>query len=110
MMKKIILLLTGLVATLIVSAVSGLFRLLPCAFSATNMNRIQGGTVTLWLYKSTDAVATIVASGYFNLWTDHLRENDVILVVGSSGGTQTVDVVVVSSADNAATVTVINGT
>lgn len=85
-------------------------RFLPCAFDATNMNRIQGGTVTLHLYKSTDALATIIASGYFNAYTNLIRENDIIIIVGSSGGTQTVDVLVVSSADNAATVTVINGT
>ena len=87
-----------------------LFRLLPCAFDATNMNRIQAGTVTLWIYRSTDAVATVIGSAYFDLYVNDLRENDVIMIVGSTGGTQTVDVAVVSSADNATPVTVINGT
>ena len=87
----------------------GLFRFLPCAFSAANMNRIQGGTVTLWLYKAadTDAIAQMAASGYFNSFTDQLRQGDVIIAVDP--GTS-VDVLTVSSADNAATVTVVNGT
>ena len=85
-------------------------RFLPCAFDSANMNRIQGGTTTLWLYKSTDAVGTVVGSGYFSAHVDELRENDIIIAVASSGGTQTVDVLVVTSADNATPVTVTNGT
>jgi len=87
-----------------------LLRFLPCAFDATNMNRIQAGTVTLWVYKTTDAIATVVTSGYFNTHYQLLRENDIILCVSTSGGTQAVDVLVISSADNATTVTVANGT
>jgi len=90
--------------------ITGLLRFLPCAFSAANMNRVHSGTVTLWVYKSTDTLATIVTSGYFNSHYQMIRENDIILCVGTSGGTQTVDVLVVSSADNATTVTVTNGT
>jgi len=87
-----------------------LLRFLPCAFDATNMNRIQAGTVTLWVYKTTDAIATVVTSGYFNTHYQLVRENDIILCVSTSGGTQAVDVLVISSADNATTVTVANGT
>ena len=87
-----------------------LSRFLPFAFSATNMNRIHSGTVTLWMYKSTDTIATITGSGYFNDHVNQLRENDCIIAVGSSGGTQTVDLLVVTSADNATPVTVTNGT
>ena len=90
--------------------ISGLLRFLPCAFDSSDMNRLHAGSVTLWLYKSTDAIGTIVASGYFSAYVDELRENDMILVVGSSGGTQTVDLLVVTSADNATPVTVTNGT
>lgn len=92
------------------SMILGLFRLLPCAFDATNMNRLQAGTVTVWVYKTTDAIATVIASGYFSNHVNLLRENDIILCVSSSGGTQAVDVLVVSSADNATPVTVANGT
>lgn len=41
-----------------------------------------GGSPTLWLYKSADAVATVAGAGYF---TDAanlgMKENDVVLVV-----------------------------
>jgi hypothetical protein len=68
-----------------------------------------GDTNSLWYYTDGDAIATIAASGYFNSATNELKENDVILCVGSNGGTQTVDILVVSSASGAATVTVVNG-
>ncbi len=81
------------------------------AFAAANFHRIgMNPDQGLYLYNSADAIATIVASGYFNSVSAELRENDCIIVVGSTGGTQTVDVLVVSSADGAATVTTINGT
>lgn len=84
--------------------------LLPCAFNAANMNRLHAGTVTLWLYKTDDAIATVIASGYFNAYTDALRENDIILAATSIGGANAVDMLIVTSADNAAIVTVTNGT
>jgi hypothetical protein len=85
-----------------------LLRFLPCAFTAASMNRIQGGTVTLWLYASADAIATVVGSGYFNTYTNYLNKGDVIIVSSSTG--PTIDVITVSSADQAATVTTVNGT
>ena len=97
---------TGALLVLILSALSGLF--VPRAFAAANMNRIQAGTVTLWLYKSaTDAIAAIAASGYFDNHASFLRQGDVIIAVDP--GTS-VDVLTVSSADNATPVTVVNGT
>jgi len=86
----------------------GLLRFLPCAFDATNMNRIQAGTTTLWLYKTTDALATIVGSGYFSAHVDELRNGDVIIAVDTN--VPTIDVLTVTSADNATPVTVLNGT
>ena len=83
-----------------------LLRCLPCAFSATNMNRVHAGTVSLFLYKSADALATIVASGYFNTYTNFLRQGDQILISAVIGGSVVRDSAVVSSVDNAATVTV----
>ena len=85
-----------------------LFRLLPCAFDATNMNRIQVGTLTLWVYKTVEAVATVAGSGFFNAYTNDLRNGDIILV--SDTNVPTIDMLVVTSADNAATVTTLNGT
>lgn len=88
--------------------VLGLLRLLPCAFSASSMNRLHAGTCTLWIYKTEDAIATVAASGYFNSFTDELRKGDVIIV--SDTNVPTIDMLTVSSADNAATVTTVNGT
>jgi hypothetical protein len=81
------------------------------ALDATNLKKIAGaGDQNLFVYKSTDAVGTIAGSGYFNNSTDDLKQFDIILAVGATGGTATVDVLIVSSATGAATVTCTNGT
>ncbi|MAT23318.1 MAG: hypothetical protein CML86_07455 [Rhodobiaceae bacterium] len=81
------------------------------AFTQANLKKIAGGgDQNVYLYNSADAISTIVGSGYFNSATNQLHQNDVIIAVGATGGTRTVDVVVVSSATAAATVTTINGT
>lgn len=80
------------------------------AYTATTLFKVGGANPGLWIYHSTDALAAIIASGYFSTSTNSLKQNDVILCVGATGGTRTVDMVVVSSATEAATVTVINGT
>jgi hypothetical protein len=85
-----------------------LCRFLPCAFDATNMNRLHSGTCTLWIYKTVEAIATVAGSGYFNNWTDELRNGDIILVADTN--VPTIDMLTVTSADNAATVTTLNGT
>ena len=69
-----------------------------------------GGAMSVFLYDSADAIGTIVASGYFNSATNELKQNDVIIAVGSTGCTRTVDMLVVSSATGESTVTTINGT
>lgn len=80
------------------------------AYSASNLRKIAGGAMSVFLYDSADAIGTIVGANYFNSATNELKQNDVIIAVGSTGGTRTVDLLVVSSATGAATVTVINGT
>ena len=81
------------------------------ALDATNLKKIAGSCdMNLFVYKSADAVATIAGSGYFNDVTDDLKQFDVIIAVGATGGTATVDVLIVSSATGAATVTTTNGT
>ena len=80
------------------------------AYSASNLRKIAGGAMSVFLYDSADAIGTIAGSGYFNSATNELKQNDVIIAVGSTGGTRTVDMLVVSSATGAATVTTINGT
>mgnify|MGYP001176035348 FL=1 len=80
------------------------------AYSASNLRKVAGGAMSVFLYDSADAIGTIVGANYFNSATNELKQNDVIIAVGSTGGTRTVDILVVSSATGAATVTVINGT
>ena len=80
------------------------------AFTQANLKDCRWWRSECFLYNSADAVGTIAGSGYFNNATNQLHQNDVIIAVGSTGGTRTVDVLVVSSATAAATVTCINGT
>tara|TARA_R100000455_G_scaffold31268_2_gene24316 strand:+ start:539 stop:784 length:246 start_codon:yes stop_codon:yes gene_type:complete len=80
------------------------------AYSASNLRKVAGGAMSVFLYDSADAIGTIVGANYFNSATNELKQNDVIIAVGSTGGTRTVDLLVVSSATGAAQVTVINGT
>ena len=81
------------------------------ALDATNLKKIAGtGDQNLFIYKSTDAPATVAGSGYFNNSTDDLKQFDIILVVGTTGGTATGDLLFVTSATGAATVTCTNGT
>jgi hypothetical protein len=82
------------------------------AYATSNPLRkiAEGGINSVWLYVDGDAVGTIVGSGYFDSDYQNLRENDVILCVGAAGGTETVDVLVVTSATGATTVTTTNGT
>lgn len=81
------------------------------ALDATKLQTISGGTEQQsHTYNTTDAIATVVASGYFNAATNNLRQFDFIRVAASTGGTATGDLVMVTSASKAATVTTINCT
>jgi len=81
------------------------------AFAAINLKKIAGaGDQNLFIYKSTDAPAAIAGSGYFSSVTADLKQFDIILAVGTTGGTATGDLLFVTSATAAATVTTTNGT
>lgn len=80
------------------------------ALIAADLSKVAGGARQVWHYVSADAPGTIAGSGYFNGVTDNLRQWDTILTVGTTGGTVTVDLLVVTSATGAATVTTTNGT
>jgi len=69
----------------------------------------EAGGNSVFFYSDGDAIATIAASGYFSSATENLKKGDIILCVGTNAGTPTVDILVVSSATGAATVTVVNG-
>lgn len=74
-------------------------------FTANTLFKVAGANPGLHLYKTADAIATVTASGYFSTVTDNLRQHDVIICVSETGGTAKVDVLAVTSADGAATVT-----
>ena len=80
------------------------------ALSSSDLHKVGGGNKQLFLYESADAVGTIAGSGYFNDETNQLNQDDLLIAVGAPGGTRTVDVLVVTSASGAATVTCTNGT
>lgn len=55
------------------------------AYSAANLTRIGGASNgDLWFYSSTDAIATVRASGYFNNAANMLSVRDVIIVTDTS--------------------------
>ena len=81
------------------------------ALDTTNLKKVAGaGDQNLFIYKSTDAPATIAGSGYFDSVTSNLKQFDIILAVGTTGGTATGDLLFVTSATGATTVTTTNGT
>jgi hypothetical protein len=80
------------------------------AFTRSTLSKVTGGARQIHWYSSADAIATVIGSGYFNDATNDLKQFDIILAVTSTGGTAAVDVLVVTSATGAATVTTTNGT
>jgi len=81
------------------------------ALTAANLKLVAGGgTGNVWHYTTADAPATVAGSGYFNDVTNNLKQYDMILVAGTTGGTVTFDMLGVTSASGAATVTTTNGT
>jgi hypothetical protein len=59
------------------------------AFARSGLNPIggqskKGSAPAIWSYTSTDAIATVRASGYFNAVSNEVSVRDVILVVDSN--------------------------
>jgi hypothetical protein len=83
------------------------------AFTQTNfkpLSRRKGlGGQRLWHYQqATDVLATIAASGYFNAVASQLSKGDIIFVYDTAAPTY--DILFVTSASRAATVTTANAT
>lgn len=80
------------------------------SYESKNM-RLMGGVPgqQLFLYRSTDALAAVVASGYFDRAVEeyHLDTGDVILACTGPKSAAAVDLLVASNADGV--VTVVNG-
>jgi hypothetical protein len=76
------------------------------AFVRADFSKVAGaGQQALHLYTTPDAIATVIASAYFNALKDELQKGDIIIVFGASGGTPTVDMVGVTSARGVTPVT-----
>ena len=66
------------------------------AYSSSGLHRIGGASgVNLWIYQTTDAIATVNTAGYFNDMSDDLSVGDVIFVHDSN--TPTLSIVMVAS-------------
>lgn len=77
------------------------------AFTPATFERVGGNIQQQFQYTTADPIATVLASGYFGASRaavgpaapcDAINRLDTILVVASSGGTPTVDNVIVTSA------------
>ena len=60
---------------------------------------------SLWFYTDGDATSTVVGSGYFNSAYAELKQGDLILCSTGIGGTPEADLITVTSATGATTVT-----
>ena len=63
-----------------------------------------------WTYATADSKATAVASGYFNSQATVLNVNDIITAVCATGGTQTLELILVDAISGAGVVTVLSST
>lgn len=79
------------------------------AFAASGVRVLGHSPNRLLIYDTADAIATVIAADYFLNYYEFLAPGDIIIVVGSNGGTRTVDVLVVQTAGSGG-VTVVNGT
>lgn len=70
-----------------------------------DLYKVAGAEPGLWVYETPDAIATVVASGYFNNATNELKNGDIIFAV--TGPNTGLRVLFVNSVTGAATVTTI---
>jgi ATP phosphoribosyltransferase len=75
------------------------------AFAESGLQLVASGKNNVWIYKSADSNATIVASGYFNSVYQYFRQHDVIFAISATGGTPILDPIFITSATGATTVT-----
>ena len=69
----------------------------------------SGGGRQIHSYSTTDAIATVSASGYFNAITGRLHQGDTVIVGGGAGGVAEQNTLIVASATGAPVVTTIVG-
>jgi hypothetical protein len=83
------------------------------AFSITGLNSVspnkRGNAPSIYAYKTTDAIADVNTSGYFNSLADTLEVGDLIYCVTSTGTTAVATLVYVVS-NSSGVVDVTDGT
>ena len=67
-----------------------------------------GNAPRLWMYSTTDPIATVIAADYFLEAITELQVNDVVMAVTSTGGTPAVTITYVNANDGA-TIDVVDG-
>ena len=73
------------------------------AYTHPNLHRIgptNSDVPTLWMYSTTDTIATVIAADYFLDAEDDLNVNDVIIVASSTGGTPVLTITYINEAGN----------
>ncbi|MFQ6609429.1 MAG: hypothetical protein ACE5D7_01385 [Fidelibacterota bacterium] len=84
------------------------------AFSATEFLPLSGmansDAPRHWTYATTDNKVTVIASGYFNDVADILNVNDLVWVVGVTGGIQIFTLILIDAISAAGVVTVVSST
>ena len=76
------------------------------ALVRNQIERVGGGLKKLYIYHAgADAIATVIAADYFLALAAELDRGDIIIVVGATF--TTVDVIMVTSLRNAASVTTV---
>ncbi|MCK8785216.1 hypothetical protein M0638_12555 [Roseomonas sp. NAR14] len=69
------------------------------ALDLKNLSQVAyGNGNAIWLYKTADAKATVVAAGYFNSAQPTLNQGDVIFARMSVGGSETGSILRVTAA------------
>lgn len=61
------------------------------ASSLSNIATTSGNN--LWFYTTADAIGDVNTAGYFNDAIGMIRQNDVVIVVSSTGGTPAISLV-----------------
>ena len=55
------------------------------AYSSSGLHRIGGASgVNLWIYQTTDAIATVNSAGYFNNSANMLNVRDLVIVMDTN--------------------------
>lgn len=81
------------------------------AFIRTELIPVSSQAIAprLWMYNTPDAIATVIAAGYFNDAKDVLKVNDIMFTVTSIAGTPAHNIHIVNQNDGTV-VDVTNGT